>query len=563
MRAAGCAVWLVATLSAVAGPSAAQTGSGGGFVVEGQCLGDCDGDRVVDVAELLRGVRIALGEAPRSLCPAGGVGASVFELVGSVRNALLGCETVRNFSDFTSFSYRQESALGFCPEVDSILSASLVRNDQGALLTVTRVGERPPGCDEYDPGCVREQPATCRQLSIEALAPAVDAFAAVTTYHSQDPVCLQTIYDPCVIRVAQWDDESFDDYPHNERRLPDNEMARLAALLDVLEAEGAAPCGGVRAAELDEARSTLVMQTQAIPIVLPLSADLTLTTRPPDRGDLRVVARLPDISFAPIPVPGLVCACPQVRQLGSGSPEALLGTIHCGAAAARDLDIDMAVDHNTTPGSPGNRGGLPDDPECDNHTDLPAGTHSFACLEGTGLACRSENHLHTGVCNSPVVTTRERVTGPRGSARLDLALQLTLLQDAGACAEGRRPNGDCLFPDYGADCLPCTSDDAAARIGVELALTTGRASASVYDVNNGGDPFPNAIAPDVTCFGVPCIASATGSPFDCDALAGNPTGGVDGAVLVGALPRIDEPQIGDTVLTFTLALRDAEPAPPP
>ncbi|MDX2165913.1 MAG: hypothetical protein SF182_02575 [Deltaproteobacteria bacterium] len=548
----------------VAAPCAAQPDGAAGFVAqEGLCLGDCDGDRIVDVAELLRGVRIALGAAPRALCPVGGNGFWIDGLIGSVRNALIGCETVRDFSAFTTFSYRQVSALGFCPQPGSILSASLARAGAGAQLTITRVAAPPPGCDGDDPGCLREQPATCRQLNSEALAPVLDAFAAVTTYHTEDPVCLNTVYDPCVIRIAQWDGESFDDYPHNQRRLPDGEMSRLAALLDTLEGESAVPCGGVRAAVLDESRSTLVLQTAAIPIVLPLSAELTLTTRPPDRGDLSVLARLPDIHFAPIQVPGLVCACAQVRELSSNRPEALVGTIHCGAAAERELDLDTTVDHNTSPGSAGNRGGLPDDPECDNYIDHPAGTHSFACREGTGLACRSEHHLHTGVCNSPVVTTRDSVPAPRGSARLDLGVQLALLQDAGTCAEARRANGDCMFPDYGADCLPCTSDDPRERIDVEIALTTGRASASVYDLNNAGDPVQNEIAPDVDCFGVPCIASATGSPFDCDALAGNPSGGLGGAVLVGALPRVDEPQIGDTVMTFTLALRDAAPAPPP
>lgn len=558
MQVAACTAYLIALLS-VAAPSAAQTGSGAGFV-EGQCLGDCDGDRVVDVAELLRGVRIALGDAPRALCPAGGSGFWIDGLIGSVRNALLGCETVRDFAGFTTFSYHQQSALGFCPRPNSILNASLVRNHQGALLTVTRVGEALPGCDELDPECVREQPATCRQLDDAALAPVLDAFAAVTTYHSEDPVCLEVIYDPCVIRAAQWDDEWFDDYPHHDSRLPDAEMRRLEALLDSLESEGAALCEVARAGALDEPNSTLVLQTAAIPIVLPLRGELTLTTRPAGGADLRVSARSSDLSFAPVPVSGLVCACLQARALASGGGDALVGTIHCGDAAERELDIDMTLDHNTTPGSPGNLGGLPDDPGCDDRSDA-AGPYSSACQEQAGLACSSDSHQHIGVCNSPVVTTRERVPAPRGSARFDLGLYLTLLADAGGCAERRQPNGDCRYPDYGADCLPCTADDVSQPLDADIALTTGRASARVHDVNNFGDPQQHEIADDANCFGIPCIASATGSPFDCDALAGDPTGGLDGGVLVAALPRVDQPPIGDIVMTFTLALRDAVPPP--
>lgn len=59
------------------------------------CAGDCDGDGQVTVAELIRGVRIALGEAPVSECDAmdgdGDGAVSVAELVRAVRAALEVC----------------------------------------------------------------------------------------------------------------------------------------------------------------------------------------------------------------------------------------------------------------------------------------------------------------------------------------------------------------------------------------------------------------------------------------------------------------------------------------
>lgn len=58
------------------------------------CIGDCTGNRVVTVDEIIRGVRIVLGELPLSNCPAfdsgsGTVGIS--NLVAAVNNVLHGC----------------------------------------------------------------------------------------------------------------------------------------------------------------------------------------------------------------------------------------------------------------------------------------------------------------------------------------------------------------------------------------------------------------------------------------------------------------------------------------
>ena len=63
--------------------------------VASSCVGDCDGDGAVAVNELIRGVNIALGNAPISDCPSFDVDGSgmvaVNELVRAVSNALSGC----------------------------------------------------------------------------------------------------------------------------------------------------------------------------------------------------------------------------------------------------------------------------------------------------------------------------------------------------------------------------------------------------------------------------------------------------------------------------------------
>lgn len=59
------------------------------------CTGDCDGDHRVAVNEPIRGVTIALGNAPLSTCAAfdanGDTVVSIDELIAAVRNALHGC----------------------------------------------------------------------------------------------------------------------------------------------------------------------------------------------------------------------------------------------------------------------------------------------------------------------------------------------------------------------------------------------------------------------------------------------------------------------------------------
>ena len=72
-------------------PTATPTATG----AAGPCVGDCNGDRVVVISELITGVNIALGEQPVGNCPAfdpSGSGAvEINELILGVTNALQGC----------------------------------------------------------------------------------------------------------------------------------------------------------------------------------------------------------------------------------------------------------------------------------------------------------------------------------------------------------------------------------------------------------------------------------------------------------------------------------------
>src|SRR5262249_7484584 len=58
------------------------------------CVGDCNGDGIVGIEELIRGVNIALGNLPVTDCPAldcEGNGVTINCLIRAVNNALNGC----------------------------------------------------------------------------------------------------------------------------------------------------------------------------------------------------------------------------------------------------------------------------------------------------------------------------------------------------------------------------------------------------------------------------------------------------------------------------------------
>ena len=59
------------------------------------CLGDCNGDRMVTISEIILGVRIALGDRPIDRCPIFGDAngdVTMSQLMQGVMNAEIGCE---------------------------------------------------------------------------------------------------------------------------------------------------------------------------------------------------------------------------------------------------------------------------------------------------------------------------------------------------------------------------------------------------------------------------------------------------------------------------------------
>jgi hypothetical protein len=277
------------------------------------------------------------------------------------------------------------------------------------------------------------------------------------------------------------------------------------------------------------AGSQVSIQARILRVPLTLTGQLAIQFGAPDsNGIAPVVIPKELVQFNPINVsglPGIVAAC-------VSAPEDGIGIIDCdGGAPNRDFVTQQ--DHNTTPGSPTNSGsgaGMPNDPECDDTRAAPDGSISTACQEGTECAPTS-THAGLGICNSPVEYTQSGIFGA-GAMRVTQKVSIITVSNRGP------------------DNLPCTADDvySGPAGATNVYFTTGTATGRIYDVNN---VLGAKIAPGESCGGVGCVASVTGSSFNCDALRSSGTFG--GASLGTAFVALDaDSTLGDLVTTIKL-----------
>lgn len=308
--------------------------------------------------------------------------------------------------------------------------------------------------------------------------------------------------------------------------------------------------------------SGAVAKSQFLPFILPLRGTTTLTTgKPRDvdvvgkdgtivtrAGQIPVITKAADVRFNPVSLTGLVCACvrgiPVPELFGPGNSG--MGLIGCNPEGLMDVDFLVEQDHNTTPGDPGNSGsenGLPDDSDCTASSELGDGVVSNACLEGTGEACSAINFEHIGVCNSPRVLTRSGGPGGRGSMFMLNSSAIGLLADRGMCGTNSMDGqGNCLFRDYGPDCLPCTDDDLEKGTPSTSPLTSGTGRMIVYDSNNQAGV---SLEPDELI---------VGQNANCDVFDNPQDDGLEGTNVTG-FPGLDADQIGDTVTTTIIESR--------
>ncbi|MGH7788214.1 MAG: hypothetical protein ACRERC_15185 [Candidatus Binatia bacterium] len=332
-----------------------------------------------------------------------------------------------------------------------------------------------------------------------------------------------------------------------------------------------------RRGTFDSTKTIATVQAEGFAVVLNLTGGQTFRTGKPRNevvvgpggevlsqpGDIPVAVRAEELNFDPVVVDGLVCACvrgvPVPDLFGPGI--SAKGVVGCGPQGLTNVDYLLEQDHITNPGDARNRSTvIPDDPTCDDQKELPGGIISNACLEGDA-PCRGVQKItsHVGVCNSPKMITVSGGQVAAGNAFILNNTAIAQLQDAGVCSmRGPRPDGSCAFAaaGYGPDCLPCTEDDTEKGNAENLPTTTGTARAVMYDanLNSSSASEPISIAKGKNCPSTltdPCVTEVNGSPFSCQDLIDNPTGGLSGGSLAVAFTTVDAFQLLDEVTTTT------------
>jgi len=245
MRAGALIVCLALCFTAPVEPASGE-GSAAGFG-EGDCIGDCNTDQHVTIDELIRSVRIALGELPESACAVGGPGIGINGHTIAVLNTLDGCFALRDFSGFDEFTFALEPALGFCPMIGDVYSASLRASAGGYVLSRTMVERGTRGVDEcldrYVGGvdCAVAREELPRTLSDAELERVREGFSAVRVWTAPDPFCIHGVADPCVVTEATWDQTATTDFLHGYSRLDDATAAQIMDLLKSLDGKPGVP----------------------------------------------------------------------------------------------------------------------------------------------------------------------------------------------------------------------------------------------------------------------------------------------------------------------------------
>jgi hypothetical protein len=231
---------LVTLVIALGGSDATEAVDQPGASVFGHCIGDCGDDGRVAIDEIILGVRIALGEAPPEACGLGGPGFSIDGLVTAVLNALAGCTNVRDLSGYGQFAYALTPAYGFCPSVGAVYDARIDRRGDTYVLERSIVDTGTPGVDDCLPDyltgrpCLIARAVPCRTLTADEIQRVRTAFAEITVWTAADSFCLSGVADPCLVRMARWDNLQTSDAICAGSRLDAEQSARITTVVQSL-----------------------------------------------------------------------------------------------------------------------------------------------------------------------------------------------------------------------------------------------------------------------------------------------------------------------------------------
>jgi hypothetical protein len=146
---------------------------------------------------------------------------------------------VMDFSGFQQFSFSRTPALGFCPPLDAVYSASIFVNfDDSFELSMSILREGIIGQDvcvgHLVVPCAAATEMRARTLTAIEAASVVTAFSHVQVDNAVDPVCDQVAIDSCVINLFSWGSFSATDYECSSPRLLPEQAQTLINLLEGL-----------------------------------------------------------------------------------------------------------------------------------------------------------------------------------------------------------------------------------------------------------------------------------------------------------------------------------------
>lgn len=155
---------------------------------------------------------------------------------------------VVDVSPFSEFHFERRSALGFCPPLDAVFSASIQARPGSYQLemSVLQAGQR--GSDACVPDCCAATECSVavaqppRDMTDAEIARMRAVFSQLRMYFEPDPTCAFIAYDPCLINQARWDALTLDDYPCTTgRRIDAAQVETLTTFLDGLRPDRTPP----------------------------------------------------------------------------------------------------------------------------------------------------------------------------------------------------------------------------------------------------------------------------------------------------------------------------------
>ena len=149
--------------------------------------------------------------------------------------------TALDVSNFTKFTFSQESAFGFCPSIDTVFRAGISVEDETYTLKLSLLedGAYSSSGDCLTPLgetglCAREITLVDRELTAEEIATVRTAFSDIAV---ETPLPGCGAIDPCRINVFTWDGDRLSDSPCAERRVSYKQSQALVDLLEHLRRE--------------------------------------------------------------------------------------------------------------------------------------------------------------------------------------------------------------------------------------------------------------------------------------------------------------------------------------